>query len=183
MTGLQQFGCVRPGGGPVGSDHHTLAGGQSVVLDHPGLLTGRRTESVQGSVQNRRTVDGFTAGGPHPGRSHHVLGEGFGALDPGGLRRRSETGDTGSADRIGHTDHQWHLRSDHHQVGAGLGGQFSHFRGGGDVDVVLGGQRRGARIAGRDGEEVDVRVIAQPEQQGMFAGTGSDHEDAHRDTP
>ena len=54
---------------------------------------------------------------------------------------------------------------------------------GGDIDVALGGHRSGPRVAGRYGQEVDGRVFAQPEQQGVFAGTGSDHEDSHDPTP
>ena len=50
---------------------------------------------------------------------------------------------------------------------------------GGDVDVVLVGDRRGARVAGRDREALDLGVSAQRKQQRMFTGTGSDHEDAH----
>ena len=35
-------------------------------------------------------------------------------------------------------------------------------------------------VAGRDGQLLHLRVSAQREQQRMFTGSGSDHEDAHR---
>ena len=50
---------------------------------------------------------------------------------------------------------------------------------GGDVDVVLLGQPGGARIAGSDDQPRDLRVSAKCQQQGMFTGTGADHQDAH----
>ena len=50
---------------------------------------------------------------------------------------------------------------------------------GGDVDVVLLGDPRGTRIAGSDDYPRDLRVSAECQQQGMFTGTGADHQDAH----
>ena len=53
----------------------------------------------------------------------------------------------------------------------------------GDVDVVLVGDDRGAGVARRDGQLLDLGVSAQRKQQRMFTGTGSDHQDAHKRTP
>jgi hypothetical protein len=52
-----------------------------------------------------------------------------------------------------------------------------------DLDVVLLGDCCGPGIAGRDSQIVDSRVLPQTEQQGVFAGTGTDYEDAHEVTP
>jgi hypothetical protein len=45
------------------------------------------------------------------------------------------------------------------------------------------GDRSRARVPRRDREVVDAGVLSQSEQQGVFAGTGSDHKDAHGDHP
>ena len=47
------------------------------------------------------------------------------------------------------------------------------------VDVVLLGQPRGAGVARGDDQTCDLRVSAERQQQGMFTGTGTDHQDAH----
>ena len=83
------------------------------------------------------------------------------------------------AHRVGHPEHQRHLGPDDHQVGADPLGQLDDGVAGGDVDVVLVGDDRGAGIARRDGQLLDLGVLAQREQQRMFTGTGSDHQDAH----
>lgn len=65
MSVIEQLSGVRPRGVPVRGDHHTLSGRQSVVLDHPGGLSGGGTESVKGGVQKGGSVDGLAGGGPH----------------------------------------------------------------------------------------------------------------------
>ena len=50
---------------------------------------------------------------------------------------------------------------------------------GGDIDIVLVSQRRGAGVAGSDGQRLDLGIVAQRQQQSMFAGTGADHQNAH----
>ena len=117
MSGLQQLGGVPAGGVAVGADHHTLAGGQSVILDDPRPLACGRPEPVQGGVEMGGIVDGLTGCGAHPGGGHHVFGEGLGSLDAGGVRRRAEAGDPGRPYRVGHAANQGHLGADHHQVG------------------------------------------------------------------
>ncbi len=106
---VEQCGGVRAGGVTVGGDHHTLAGRQTVVLDHPGVLPGRRAEAVQRGVEPGRVVDDLASRGAHSGGGHHVFGERFGSLDTGGRGRRPEAGDAGGAHGVGHTAHQWHL--------------------------------------------------------------------------
>ena len=130
-----------------------------------------------------RTVDDFAGCCPYPCGGHHVLGECFGTLDPGGLLRRTEACDSSGSDSIGDTESQWNLGADHHQIGAHTGGECGDLIGGGHVDIELVGHRRRARVSRRDREVVDRGVLSQSEQQGMFAGTGSDHKDAHGDNP
>ncbi len=62
-------------------------------------------------------------------------------------------------------------------------GQLGDGLAGGDVDVVLVGDGRGARVAGCHRQLVDLGVSAQRKQQRMFTGSGSDHQDAHRCPP
>ena len=70
--------------GAVGGHHDALAGGEAVVLDDV-----RRAQRVEGG---RRLVGGGAhegAGRRHAGRSHHVLAERLGALEPGRLAGRA----------------------------------------------------------------------------------------------
>ena len=127
MAGIEQGGGMRAGLSAVGSDHHTLTGGQPVVFDHPGGLTGGRAEPVQGSVEMGRTVDSLAGSSPHPRGRHHILGEGLRTLDAGRVLGRTEAGDTRRADRVGHAECQRHLRADHHQVDAQPGCQRGDF--------------------------------------------------------
>ena len=120
-------------------DHHTLAGGQSVVFHHPGRVTGRRPEPVQRCVQTRWAVDDLARCGTDAGRRHHILGEGFGTFDLGRRLAGSEAGDTGVAHRVGHAEHQRDLGADDHQVGPNLAGQRDDVIARRDIDVVLVG--------------------------------------------
>ena len=171
-------GCV-----PIGGDDHAFARRQSVVFDHPGPLARRRAEPIQCGVEMGRAVDDFAGRCRYLGGGHDVLGESFGTLDPGGRLRWTEAGDSSGADGIGDAESQWHLGADHHQVSAYAGGECGDVISRGDVDVELLGHRRRARVPRRDREVVDAGVLAQSEQQGVFAGTGSDHKDAHGDHP
>ena len=179
MPGVEQTGGVRPRHGAVRGHHHALAGGQPVVLDHPGRLAGIRTEAAQGGVEVGGAVHDLAASGAHAGGGHHVLGERLGPFDPGGIGGRPETGDPGGANRVGHTEHQRHLRPDDHQVGLHVTGQGGNRLTGGDVDISLLGHRRGPGVAGSDHQLVVLRVVAKGQQQGVLAGAGPDNQDAH----
>ena len=183
MAGVQQACGVRTGRIAVGGHHDALARGEAVVLDHPRRITCRRPEAVECRVQSRRVVDDLASGGGHSRRIHHVLGEGLGAFDARGVLRRSEAGDARGPHRVGDTEHQWHFGADDDEVGRELLGQFYHLFAGGDVDVVLLGDRRRPCVSGRHGDRVDLGVSTEREQQRMFTGTGSDYEDAHGDQP
>ena len=83
----QRRACASGLGAVVGDDD-ALAGGQPVVLDDV-----RRAERVQrvGHLGGGR-ADVRQRGG-HPGRGHHLLGEGLAALELRRLRGRAEAGD------------------------------------------------------------------------------------------
>ena len=117
MTVVEQCRGVCACDVPVGGDHDALAGGQSVVLDHPGMLTGRGSEPIERGIEFGRIVNGLAACRANTRGRHHILRKGLGALDAGGVLRRAEAGDTGGAHRIGDSPHQWDLRTDHHQIG------------------------------------------------------------------
>ena len=183
MPGVEQAGGVRPGGVAVGGHHHALARGQAVVLDHPRRVAARRAEAVERGVEVGGVVDDLAGRGAHARGGHHVLGERLRALDAGGVLRRPEAGDPRAPHGVGDAEHQRHLGPDDHQVGADALGELGDGVAGGDVDVVLVGDDRGAGVAGRDGQLLDLGVSAQRQQQRMFTGTGSDHQDAHKRTP
>src|SRR5262249_37572903 len=133
---------VCAGGGEVAGDHDALAGGQAVVLDHPG-----GAEPGQGGVQPGRVVHHLGGGGGHAGGGHHAFRERFGACDPGGLGGRAEAGDPGRAYRVGGAGDQRPLGADHHQVGLPLGGEGGDRGGIGGLDAVGLGEGGGAGIA------------------------------------
>ena len=170
--------CARRGV-PVGRHHHALTGGEAVVLDHPRRIAASGSEPIQRSVEAGGVVDDLAPGGRDACRGHHILGERLRPLDAGRIPRRPEAGDPGSSDGVGHANHQGHLGADHNEIRPDLLGQRHDLVAGGDVDLVLVGDRRGTGVAGRDRQAIHLGVSAQREQQRMFAGTGSDHEDAH----
>ena len=159
--------------------HHAFAGGKLIVFHHPCRVAGGRPEPVHGSVQIRWVVDDFAFGGAHTGGQHDLLGERLGTFDLGGVLARPEADDASSAHRVGHSEHQRHLGSDDHQVGVDIASQGDDVIAGGDVDVVLLGQPGRAGVAGSDDQPRDLWVLAERQQQGMFTGTGTDHQDAH----
>ena len=183
MTGLEQARGVCAGGIAVSGDHHPLAGGQTVVLDHPGREPAPGAEAVEGGVEVGGVVDDLAGRRPHAGSRHDVFGERLRPLDAGGLFGRAEAGDSGRAYCVGNPEHQRHLGSDDDQIGADPGGQRGDVLAGRHVDLVLVGHGRGPGIAGRDRHRVDLRVSAQRKQQRMFTGSGSDYQDVHRSPP
>ena len=104
-----------------------------------------------------------------------------GSFDPGRLGARSESGDTRFAQGIGDTEDQRHLRPDDDEIGLDLPGQRHDRLAGGDVDGVVGGDGRGARVTGGHVQVGDRRVTSESEEQGMFAAARADHEYAHGD--
>jgi len=159
--------------------HDPLAGGQVVVLHHPGGVAGRRPKSVQGGIQTRWVVDDFAVRGEYPGGGHHLFGECLGTFDASRVLAGTEADDARGAQRVGHPEHQRHLGADDDHVCPDVAGQGDDGVPGGDVDRVLLGQPGGAGVAGSDDEPRDLRVSAERQQQGMFTGTGTDHQDAH----
>lgn len=91
----------------------------------------------------------------------------------------ARTDDPGRAYGVGHAEHQRHLGADHDQVGGHLAGQGDDALTRGDVDVMLLGQSSGSGIARSDEKSRYLWISTQRQQQGMFTGTGADHQDAH----
>ena len=165
-TGLR----VRQGRLAVGGDDNPLAGGQTVVLDHV-----RRPEPVERGL-------GLLGGGAdpggrrrHPGRLHHLLGEGLGALQPGGLGRRPEARETGGAQGASDPGDEWGLGPDDHQVGGDPVRQGDHGVGIADIDVVAGAEPGQARVAGRD---VEGAIGRKGPAERVLAPTGADQENS-----
>ena len=179
MAGFEQSRGMSARHFTVRRDHHTLAGGQPVVFHHPGAVAGRRPEPVQRCVQKCWAVHDLAGSGTHTGGRHHVFGEGFGSFDLGRRLAGPEAGNPGVAYGVGHPEYQRNLGADDHQVGPDLAGQRDDVVARGDIDIVLVGYCRRAGIAGRDGHRLDLRIGAQRQQEGMFAGTGADHQNAH----
>ncbi len=161
-------------GRAVIGDHHALARGQSVVLDHPGRLAG---EPVQGRIQMRWVVHDFAARGAHPRGGHHVFGECLGAFDARGGGRGTEAGDARGPHGVGDTQHQRHLGADDHQVDVEGGGQGGNLGTGANIDGMLLGHGGGSRIARRYRQVVHAWVSLQGDRQSVFAATGSNNED------
>ena len=163
------------GGGAVGGDHDALAGGQSVVLDHPG-----GAEAIERRVEVGRGVDDLAVRGADAGRGHDVLGERLRPLDPGGVGGRAEAGDPGRADGVGDTEHQRHLGADDDQVGAATS-RASATTASPDatstawVSAMLGDPG----VAGGTEQLGDRRVSREGQEQGVFTGSGTDDEYAH----
>ena len=74
---------------------------------------------------------------------------------------------------IGDTEHEWHLGTDHHQVDVELRRQRDDGLAGGRVDGVVGRDRLGAGIAGREnssgdrwvGGEAEGRACSRPPER------------------
>ena len=138
-----------------------------------------RTESVKRGVKSPGVVDYFAASCAHTDRGHDFFGEGLGALDAGSRRRRTEACDTGFAYCVTDPEYQRHLGPNDDQVSGSAGSEFGHFADRRDVNRVLLGDNRCAGVPRRDDESVYFRIATERRQQSMFAGTGTDYEDAH----
>ena len=110
-----------------------------------------RSKAVQRGVEVCGVVDDLARRGAHTRGGHDFLGERLRTLDACGVLRRAETCNPCRPYRVGHTQHQRHLRPDDHQVGTDSLGELGDGVAAGDVDLVLVGDDRGAGIAGRDG--------------------------------
>ena len=80
---------------------------------------------------------------------------------------------------VGGAVDQRNLRPDDDQVGPDPLGEVGDGRRVGDIDGVGGRQRAGPGVAGRDVQVANAGVAAQRPQQGMFASTGANDENAH----
>jgi hypothetical protein len=166
---------VRQRGRPVRGHQHALARGQPVGLDHV-----RRAEPVQGGGRLARGAGGHRGRGRDPGGGHHVLGEGFRALDHGRVPERAEAGDPGPGQHVGHTGHQRCFLADDHQPGRQAAGQRADRGRVGGVHLVPGSVRRHSRVARGDVQVGYRRVGGQGPAQRVLAAALADHQDAHR---
>lgn len=162
------------GDGPVVGDHHTLAGGESVVLHHV-----RRAELVQRAPHRRRVLAGVRASGRHRRGGHHVLRERLRALQPGRLRARAEHRDALGAYRVGDARHQRRLRPDDHQVRSDLDGEGRHCCRVGGCHLPKFGHRSDPRIPRSRDERLDSRVTGESERESVLPPTTTHKKYAH----
>ena len=158
----------------VVGDDDALAGGQGVVLDDV-----RRPEGVEGGCRLVRRRAGARARGRHPCRRHDLLGEGLGALEPGGRARRSEARDARVADRVRDPSDERRLGAHHDEVGADRGREGRDGRAVHRVDVVEGGHDADARVAGCGVHLGHRGVTRQREGEGVLTPSGADDEGLH----
>ena len=118
---VQAFARVGLGTVPVRRDHHALARGQPVVLNHVG-----RTETLEGRPHVREIRRGHRSRGGDTCRRHDLLGERLGALDPRGLCGRTEHGDARTGEGVCDTGDERCLRSHDHEVRVQLPSQRDH---------------------------------------------------------
>ena len=136
-------------------------------------------EPGQRGVEVGRVVDDHSARRAHTRRGHDVLGERLGALDARGRRARAEAGDARRPHGVGDPGHQRDLGPDHDEVRRPAFGQRGDGGGVDDVDAVLLGDRRRARVARRARQRGDAGVLRERENDRVLTSTGTDHEDAH----
>ncbi len=113
-VGAHGIGCLAA----VLGDEHSLAGGQSVGLDHEEV--GHHIEEGEGGC--------LVGEGPVPCRGdarldEHLLHPGLGALQAGAVRSRPENAPTRRAQAVGEAVDQWRLGADHEEVGVDLLGR------------------------------------------------------------
>jgi hypothetical protein len=174
MPPVEQVAGVCAGGVEVLRHHHTLAGGQAVVLDDV-----RRREPGEVSVEVGRVVDGHRGGGGDAGGGHDLLGEGLGPLDPGRGRAGAEAGEPGGAHRVGDPRHERDLRPDHDQVGPPGPRTVGDGVGVAQVQPVPLGDGGGTGVAGSAGQRRDRGVLGEGEDDGVLPSTGADDQNAH----
>ena len=86
------------------------------------------------------------------------------------------------ANRVGDPEHQGDLGPDDHQVDIELPRQRSDIRAVDHIHGVLLGDACGAGISWGTEQLPDLGIAAQGQQEGVFTGTGADHEYAHGGT-
>ncbi len=184
MPGVEQAGGVRPRRGTVGGHDHALARGQAVVLDHPGLSSARSGPNRSSAASRWAGLSTISLrGGAHPGGAITSLANDFEpsirAASADGPKHAMPAARTASATpSTSGTSGPMTTRS-----APDVDGEFGDGLAGGDVDVVLFGDRRGAGVARSGDQAVDFGIAPQRHQQRMFTGTGADHQDAHSSQP
>ena len=154
-------------------DHHPLARGQAVGLDHRRVALDDRHGLVQ-------VGDHAVVGRGHAGRGHDLLGEGLGALQPRRRAARPEAGDAGLGQRVGQAVDERRLGPHDHEVHRLVARSRDQ-----PVEVVDAELER-ARIprdagVARRGEEVGRgRRAPQRPHDGVLAPARADDEDPHR---
>jgi hypothetical protein len=158
----------------VVGDHDALAGRERVVLDDVG-----RAECIERVGDLLGGLAHVREGCRHLRCGHDLLGERLGPLELGGLTARAEARDAGSPHGVGHAGHQRSLGPDDDEVGTEGRRQRRDGSTVERVDVVPGGDRLHAGVAGGDVYFGDVGVTGQRERQRVLAAAGADDESPH----
>ncbi len=155
-------------------DHHALAGGEPVGLDHD-----RRALAVHVVVRGRGVSEGCMARGWNRVPRHEALGELLGGLELRGGLRGAEDAQALGAKRVHRSRGERRLGTHHggvdafalrelHQVGD---------RGMGDVEeAILAG---GAGVARRHVHARDLGRLRQAPRHGVLASAGADDQEFH----
>ena len=162
--------------GAILQDHHTLAGGQTVGLEHIGRL-----DAVEEGLRFGRIGESAIAGGGHFVAGVEILGIGLGRFQPCRQARRAESGDTGLAQPVGQAVAQRVFRADNDQVRLDLPGQFDKAVNIGHRAVMTGRQLADG-IAARYGVQGrQERALRDLPGQRVFAAARTDKENLHLD--
>ncbi len=165
-------GVQRLGAG--GGDHHALAGGQAIGLEHVG-----RGEAVQRLIHRVQALDHDEAGGRQMVAFGEGLGEGLGGFQLGRLGGGTEAGDAQRLQPVGQALFQRRLGPDHHEVGLNLvhqGEQAVHVVGGYRAHLAQLGH---AGVAGGDHQAAEAGGLGDLPRQGVFAATAAHQQDVH----
>jgi hypothetical protein len=156
----------------VGGDHHALAGGQPVGLDHRRVPVDRGQRRIE-------LGDDAMGGGGYARGGHDLLGKRLRALQPRRPRARPEARDPSIGKRVAQPRDQRRLRPRHHEVDGFVA------RGGHERVYVLGAYRVHARVGGdarvaRRAQKLGrLRRAEQRANDGMLAPPSADDEDQH----
>ncbi len=164
----------------VGRDDDPLAGGQTVGLDDHRVAEAAPAQHVKGVGRARARG---VAGGGNAAVGHQALRKGLAGFDLGRRPGRAAGAAASGGQLVHEAGRQGALRTDDGQVDPLALDEGQDVGGAAGVHGGAAGLARDAGVAGRTEEVVDACFLAELPAEGMLAGPGTHHEDAHDGDP
>ena len=160
------------------SDHHALAGGKPVRLDHDRRALGTDMGQRGGDIG-----EAAIGAGRNAKFRAEILGKSLGALQPRGELARAEGLDAGAREIVNDSGRQRRFRTDHDEIDRVAFAEPDHRVMIGHIERHAFGFPRDAGIARRAPEFRDQRRGCDLPRQRVFAAAGTEQKNMHEVQP